>query len=275
MPNRFWFLSFLWLFCGLTSTEVRAWGFEVHELIARQAHALLTASTRQWVDELLSQEPGASLPSISTWADRHREFPTATWHYVNFPRGECQYERERDCPDGHCVIEAFPVQLKLLQSSKDPQERFRALKFVVHLLSDVHQPLHAAWGEDRGGNRFQLQAFGRGSNLHAFWDSTIARESEGGIEAIEKDVQAQVEMLNAKASKGGASRTSGVGIRQTPVAQWAMESCRIVAQEGFYPKARELDRVYVQQHRATVVMRLALASRRLADTLNGVAAERQ
>ncbi|NCV39758.1 MAG: endonuclease, partial [Betaproteobacteria bacterium] len=173
------------ILCAAMAREVKAWGFELHELIARQAQAMLSQQAKTMLESLLAQEEGASLPSISTWADKHREFPTATWHYVNFPKGQCQYEQARDCPEGHCVIEAFAQQLKLLQTSKDPTEQLRALKFVVHLISDVHQPLHAAWGEDRGGNRFQLQAFGRGSNLHAFWDSTLARQAEGGLEALE------------------------------------------------------------------------------------------
>lgn len=267
-----WLLSFIGLLWGCIPFQALAWGFEVHELIARQAQAQLVPEARQRVADWLALEPGASLASISTWADKHREFPTSTWHYVNFPKGECQYKQARDCPDGHCVIEAFPVQLRILQSSKDPQERLRALKFVVHLLSDVHQPLHAAWGEDRGGNRFQLQAFGRGSNLHAFWDSTLARESEGGLEAIEKDVKAQVLLLAASSSGGRGSSAPGRSANQ--IEQWAMESCRIVAEDGFYPKTRELDQDYVQRYRSTLVRRIALASRRLADTLNTVAGER-
>ena len=120
--------------------------------------------------------------------------------------------------------------------------------------------LHAAWGEDRGGNRFQLQAFGRGSNLHAFWDSILIRQAAGGIQAVERDVQQQ---LNKHA-----------GEKPGEVEQWALESCRIVLQEGFYPSGRDVDQAYVQQHRATVVTRLALASRRLADTINQLAALR-
>jgi hypothetical protein len=253
-------LNFLRLIALVFAIDARAWGFEGHELIARQAQILLTDQARSMVKRLLAQEEGASLPSISTWADKHREFPSSTWHYVNFPRGECRYSQVRDCPEGHCVIEAFAAQLAIFERSNDPQEQLRAFKFVVHLLSDVHQPLHAAWGEDRGGSSFQLQAFGRGSNLHAFWDTTLIRQAEGGIEAIERDVQSEIAKLTAD--------------RPGRVEAWALESCQIVLQEGFYPVGRAVDQAYVQQHRATVVRRLALASRRLADTINRMAATR-
>lgn len=255
------------ILCAAMAREVKAWGFELHELIARQAQAMLSQQAKTMLESLLAQEEGASLPTISTWADKHREFPTATWHYVNFPKGQCQYEQARDCPEGHCVIEAFAQQLKLLQTSKDPAEQLRALKFVVHLTSDVHQPLHAAWGEDRGGNRFQLQAFGRGSNLHAFWDSTLARQAEGGLEGLESDVKLQMARLDTL-------RPERMGEGRNPMEPWALESCRIVAEDGFYPSSREVDQAYVQKHRPTLVRRLAQASRRLAETLNRVAAAR-
>ncbi|MFN5266615.1 MAG: S1/P1 nuclease [Burkholderiales bacterium] len=257
--HTLWF-AFMVVFVGVFSVEAKAWGFEAHELIARQAQSLLSDQARKMLSSLLAQEEAASLESISTWADKHREFPSSTWHYVNFPKGECKYVQARDCPDGNCVIEALPLQLKLFKTSNDPKEQLKAFKFIVHLLSDVHQPLHAAWGEDRGGNRFQLQAFGRGSNLHAFWDSILIRQAAGGIEAVERDVQQQ---LNKHA-----------GEKPGEVEQWALESCRIVLQEGFYPSGRDVDQAYVQQHRATVVKRLALASRRLADTINQLAASR-
>ena len=57
--------------------------------------------------------------------------------------------------------------MDILASNAPEEKRLTALKYVVHLVADVHQPLHAGYGEDRGGNTYQLQAFMRGSNLHA------------------------------------------------------------------------------------------------------------
>jgi hypothetical protein len=152
-----------------------AWGTEGHRIVAAIAENLLEASAKARVDALLATEPGATLSSISTWADETRDRSTAAWHYVNMPRGSvCIYDRTRDCPDGRCVVEALNTQISRLNATSQA-EQLEALKYVVHLVADVHQPLHAGFADDRGGNTYQLQAFGRGTNLHAVWDSQMLR----------------------------------------------------------------------------------------------------
>ena len=116
----------------------------------------------------------ASLASISTCADDNRTPVTAPWHYVNLPRdGTCRYEAERDCVSESCVVAAIERQAAVLASSASDEARLSALKYVVHFVADVHQPLHAGFADDRGGNTYQLQAFGRGTNLHAVWDTAL------------------------------------------------------------------------------------------------------
>lgn len=148
----------------LAAGNAWSWGSDGHQLVARIAQSQLTSKAQQGVQALLDQEPGSTLTSISTWADEVRNPATAPWHYLNFPKGDCNYLAERDCPNGNCVVEAINRQVEVLKTESDPQKRLLALKYVVHLVGDVHQPLHAGWGEDRGGNSYQLQAFMRGSN---------------------------------------------------------------------------------------------------------------
>ena len=138
-----------------------AWGPQGHEVIAALAQARLTTVAKAQVDKLLALEPGATLASISKWADKQRSPATAGWHFVNFPKGNCSYAPQRDCPDGNCVVGAIMQQLEILGSAAPPEERLTALKYVVHLVADVHQPLHAGYAEDRGGNTYQLEAFMR------------------------------------------------------------------------------------------------------------------
>jgi len=152
-----------------------AWGSEGHQVIALIAQSQLTPKARGEVDRLLKLEPGATLDSVSTWADEHRNPSTAPWHYVNFPRETCVYEQARDCPDGKCVVGAIERQSKILAFATTDEERLAALKFLVHFVGDVHQPLHAGYLDDKGGNTYQLQAFMRGTNLHALWDTVIIR----------------------------------------------------------------------------------------------------
>ncbi|MDT8992642.1 S1/P1 nuclease [Curvibacter sp. APW13] len=238
----------------IPSVHAHAWGVEGHQIIAAIAQSQLQPAAAKEVQRLLALEPGATLVSISTWADEHRNPATAPWHYVNFPKGNCQYVPERDCPDGKCVVEAIRKQSDILQFEANDEKRLTALKYLVHLVGDIHQPLHAGWGEDRGGNSYQLQAFMRGSNLHAWWDTGMIKyleEQEGPLLPV---LQAHKPMAMLKDWKPEAV---------------AEESCRIVDQEGFYP-GRLVDVGYIERYRDTLGQRLHTAGMRLAGLLNKV-----
>jgi nuclease S1 len=239
--------------CSLPSIS-HGFGETGHQVVALIASAQLTPTARVKVDALLALEPGATLASISTWADEHRSPPTAPWHYVNFPRNQsCTYEADRDCPGGNCVVGALERQVAILRSDASAELRLRALKYLVHFVADVHQPLHAGFGDDRGGNSYQLQAFGRGTNLHALWDS-------GLIGAIQIEPAVLAKELAAQTGAMAATTTFGA---------WAEESCRIVSEAGFYP-ARTLPASYVEKYALVLKERLRLAGHRLAAILNGL-----
>lgn len=229
-----------------------AWGTDGHKIVAMLAEGQLAPTARQELNRLLAIEPGATLRSISTWADEHRNPATAAWHYVNFPRGDCSYKPERDCPDGKCVVGAIGRQIEVLQTSGDDEKRLTALKYVVHFIGDIHQPLHAGFGDDRGGNSYQLQAFMRGSNLHAVWDT-------GLIKALQQDNEAIVKSLLVRplpASRGAFS-----------AAKAAEDSCRIVSRSTFYPD-RLVTPAYIEEYTPIMAFQLALAGSRLAQALN-------
>lgn len=233
-----------------------AWGGKTHELIAALAQERLTPKAQQRVDELLAQEPGETLVSISTWADRVRSPTTGAWHYLNFPRdADCRYDAARDCPGGNCAVAALERQVERLKSDPDPKERLTGLKWVVHLVGDLHQPLHAGFGDDRGANLFQLQAFGRGTNLHALWDSGIPANWPTGPDGLA--AEARVGMAKVKGTKFDPS-------------SWAEQSCRVVATEGFYPSVRLIEEDYLSTWRPVVTQRVSEAAVRLADLLNGL-----
>jgi hypothetical protein len=121
---------------------------------------------------------------------------------------------------------------------------------VVHFVGDIHQPLHAGYSDDKGGNSFQVQAFERGTNLHALWDSGLIRNWHGGLQAL------QVEVMAKAADAGGNAQS------------WAEESCRIVDTPGFYPPTRKIEAEYAQQWNEVVRSQLSMAGRRLAAVLN-------
>lgn len=164
------------------------------------------------------------------------------------------YQRERDCPDGQCAVEAVEKQTEVLASKASDDKRLLALKYLVHFVGDVHQPLHAGYGDDRGGNSYQIQAFGNGSNLHAFWDS-------GLIKSLQEDTDTLSQRLQSKTRKGTMSPWSAV--------QAAQESCKIVASDGFYP-GRFVGQDYAQAFTPVMESQLVTAGARLAELLNRV-----
>lgn len=247
------FTRFLAVCITVSPALALAWGADGHRLVAELAEAQLSAAAKAEAGRLLSQEPGATLASVSTWADEVRRPATAPWHYVNLPESECTYRRERDCPDGRCVVEAIAAQLAILKSSAADAERLVALKWVIHLVGDIHQPLHVGLASDKGGNLFQVRTSGRGSNLHAVWDGELIRRRAGGLSRLLQD----------------AAAVSPNGVRTTDPSQWANESCTVRSAAGFYPDGRVAGPAYAEQWDGALVAQLALAGRRLAEVLNG------
>ncbi len=221
-----------------------AWGLEGHRIIVEIAEQHLTVQAKHEVEALMKLEDVRNLLAVATWADETKTESTAAWHYVYLPRpAGCKYNKERDCRDGNCIVEVLKHQLEVYKTSPSPRLRLKALRYLVHLVGDIHQPLHAGFGDDQGGNRYQLNVGGRNSNLHRVWD---------------------VELVNSSNSK---NKTATADTRFRPEA-WAEESCRIVAGHRFYP-AHELTDSYVKLYRPIAEERLTVAGLRLAALLNG------
>ena len=149
-----------------------AWGLQGHRLVAMVAEGRLTPIAKQNVAWLLD---GRSLADVSIWADDYvsGNAQTALWHYVNIPSDAAAYDRDRDCPRQpgvaagarndrwrDCIVDRIPYhQERLANLSLDRADRAIALKFLVHFVGDLHQPLHAI-GVERGGNGILVTVFG-------------------------------------------------------------------------------------------------------------------
>jgi hypothetical protein len=248
-----WLVGTAALGLSLGPASASALGSEGHRIVAAVAEARLSPAARKGVAELLVLEPGATLESISTWADEVKSPSTARWHYVNIARDAvCSYDASRDCPKGQCVVAAIRQEAAVLSSRGPAAERLKTLKYVVHLAADVHQPLHAGYADDKGGNLYQVQAFGRGTNLHAVWDSVLIEAWPGGVAAL----------------RSSALKVSTTVSLASEPERWAEESCRLVGAEGFYPSAHKIDAVYSARAWPVVQVRLVLAGWRLAALLN-------
>jgi hypothetical protein len=148
------------------------WGPEGHDLVARIAQAQLSAKVRAKVDAILG--PGATIVSISSWADsiRRERAETAPWHFIDIPIDQPHLDMARDCPKGGCVIQAIATfRAALKDAATPPSQRKEALMFLVHFIGDMHQPLHCSDNKDKGGNEVHVILDGRQTNLHSAWDS--------------------------------------------------------------------------------------------------------
>ena len=269
-PIHFLLASVLTAALLLAPAPARAWGRDAHRVVADLAQARLDPTARAEVARLLALEPASSLADVSTWADEKRRDNVADeagspadrrTHYVNF-HGGCNYVPARDCPDGRCVIAAINRQFLALSDAQRPDaERLVALKMLVHLVADVHQPLHASSVDDKGGNDFQVSYAGKGRNLHSTWDTLLL---DHAMATDRRDEPAFVAGLQSRpALPADPTKRS-----DRPAVEWALEGCRLVRDGGLYPPGHVIGDDYLDAHRAQMELRLRRAGARLADMLN-------
>lgn len=234
---------------------VFAWGPQGHESIAGLADSLLSPKAKQETTRLLYLEPGQTLTSIATWADENRTKDNARWHFINFPRDTCTYEPDRDCRDGQCAIEALRKQISILSNkAASDKDRLTALKFVVHLMGDIHQPLHAGLSDDKGGNQYQVQFGEKSTNLHALWDT---------------DLIDNLQLTNANLIYEIKTLATPDLHMDSDAMKVAQESCAIAHSNNFYP-TRIIGKNYVTESTIVLKARLSMAGHRLAALLNKV-----
>jgi hypothetical protein len=156
------FLASLVLAIGVLASPAYSWGSKGHEIVAAIAETHLTDSARKRIKELLPR--GTTLADASTWPDKAgRQIPDMDpYHFINFPKDANAYDQQRDCKLRNCIIEAIAWYVRVLNSPDAPRNEKRvALRFIAHLVGDIHQPLHAGFAEDRGGNSVEVRFNGR------------------------------------------------------------------------------------------------------------------
>ena len=270
MPRRFRRSFPLWVLAAAAfapAREARAWGPHAHRIAARVTESRLTPEARAAVRELLHE--GDSLLTVCTWADEdgHDAVPgSGPWHFVNVPITAERYD-PRDCRGGNCVVAKIGEFRKVLADRRRPKaERARALLFFVHLVQDVHQPLHVGDNRDRGGNQTQVTYQRETTNLHRVWDSVIVNE-------VDRDERAWVGKVAPLLTPENVAEWSKGGVED-----WADESLQAAKKAYRSPvdsnhriaSGDRLGRDYVDFAVPEVRLRLAQAGVRLANELNAV-----
>lgn len=237
------------------------WGRDGHAITGEIAQRELTPEAQHAVETLLDGRP---LAEIAAWADQVRRQPEYRWtaplHYVNIEPGAPRYDHERDCPDHGCAVSAIIKYRDLLADGEgDERERREALKFLVHFIGDLHQPLHAGLERDRGGNDIPVTIRGRQTNLHAAWDSGIMRVNHRPWPLIAEELHDRI-----TDEQRSAWNDPDPGV-------WANESYHDAIAIAYpIPEDGELDDTYISRAMPTIERRLAMAGIRIAHTLNAV-----
>jgi len=247
---------------ALLPFSLRAWGVMGHRAVAKIAQDHLKKKTKRRMAQLLGTE---TIPLVSTWADEARYSPeykeTAPWHFANLPDG-LGYEQFSTQLKALTVPNAYQALQQNIQILKDPakskDEKVIALKFVIHIVGDVHQPMHVSRAEDQGGNKIQAKYQGKDTNLHSLWDSGL----------VEYQGLTYNEMAQAY------DHASSTQVRQWQAAdpvQWMFESYQISQQlYAEAAKGTNFDYHYTPEHLPTVQLRITQAGIRLASVLNSI-----
>jgi hypothetical protein len=262
-----------------------AWGDNGHITVAKIADLNLTSKAKSEVAKILG--PGVNIydRKIAMFADTYKftaagKF-TRNWHFVDIPVSATRYDASRDCDSNDCVVFRIEDLKKTLADEAQPTEkRLFALKMLVHLVGDVHQPLHAAERDNRdgdsdhGGNKVPVHFLDRREgrlNLHHVWDDEILDANMQGA-----DPEDYGATLNDKINDTNRTEWSGVKSAEA----WANEShleARDHAYRGVPPIEMidprdpfDLDQDYYDQASPVVDRQLSKAGIRLAQLLNDV-----
>ena len=242
----------------LAASPAYSWGDKGHEIVAYVAEARLSGRARKQIDDILAGK--SSLAEAATWPDRvgRTISDVIPLHFIGIAGGAKSYDRERDCPQRNCAVEAVSWYLKVLTSEDAPMNLRRiALRYIVHLVGDIHQPLHAGHKEDRGGNTIMVRFNGREENLHILWD-IVFLEAEGGSS------QDAARRLNE-----AITRKEILAWQKGTAADWAVES-HLIAESVAYrlPETGEISEDYTSKAISVIHQRLKQAGVRLACALN-------
>lgn len=174
------FLSIALLF---DFTSAFAWGPIGHDVVASIAEQNLTPKAKRKISKILD---GKSIVYYSSWMDNIQNSPaweggydkTKTWHYANVDKGHTYQTMEKNA-DGDVVVALEQLTKELTENYDALSDSVRAdyVKMIVHMVGDLHCPMHAGRLSDRGGNGVKVKWFGQNTNLHSVWDSKIVESA--------------------------------------------------------------------------------------------------
>lgn len=251
--------SLLFLFMVNISSANLIWSKTGHRVTGHIAQKHLSRKAEKAINNLLD---GHSLAFASTYADEikaDRSFSKySAWHYVNYPM-DMRYEDAAKSEYGDVVMGIETCKQVLLDNTSSREDKVFHLKMLIHLIGDMHQPMHAGKGEDRGGNDIQVQWFGEGTNLHRLWDSNMINSYGMTYYELGDELEQSVTKQQKKE------------IQEGTIYDWVDESHKAAAE--VYASAEVGDNLryqYGYQYNGLLFSQLRKGGFRLAKVLNAI-----
>jgi len=245
----------------LVACPAFGWWEQGHQIVAAIAAQRLNPKAKAAVAAILPE--GQTLESVAAWADEIRKDrkETGPWHYIDIPTGAERGDWSKYCPEQSCVATAIPKMEAILKDgSASREQREEALRFLVHFVGDMHQPLHAGERGDHGGNLVKLTFEGQPLNLHAAWDGKL-------MEAWFKQDPSALAKLREGAPEGERAALAAGSLDD-----WLWQSQEASRDAAYGPLDRchctVLDQAYLEQAIPVLRLQLLRAGERLGRVLN-------
>ncbi|WP_138431521.1 S1/P1 nuclease [Fodinibius saliphilus] len=251
------FFAILLLLPTTNDRGTAIWGANGHRIVGDIAADYLNPEAKEAVDRVLGP---TSMAIASTWMDRIKSDPaydhTHSWHWVTIPDGMTYAETEKN-PDGDLINTIRTIVRELKSGALNKQEEQENLKMLIHLIGDIHQPLHVGTGKDRGGNSTKVEWFYEESNLHRVWDSEMIKDRKLSYTEFSTAINHPTnEQLKDWQDSG--------------VLDWARESMKLREQVYDLPDDRQIGYEYSYRNYELLNKRLLKAGVRLAGVLNEI-----
>ncbi|MDE6508451.1 MAG: S1/P1 nuclease [Alistipes sp.] len=250
----------LLLACSLLAAQsVAAWGQKGHDVTAYIAECHLTPKAAKKIDKALG---GHSPVYYANWLDNASHTPeyayTKTWHYLNIDEGHTLETMPKN-PDGD-VLEAVTSLVDQLKGGNlAPEQETLALKMLIHLVGDMHCPMHTGRLSDRGGNQRPVTMFGKPTNLHSIFDTSVP---EAAHRWSYTEWQQQLDRL----SKDEVAR-----IQSGTPRDWLLETSEICKEiYDFTPEGTKVSYDYVAKYAPVIEQQFLRGGLRLARLLNEI-----
>jgi len=240
---------------AFTAFGLVSWGFKGHRAVATIAQKHLNANIAYVTSAYLK---GEQMEDVSTWADENRDPKTAPWHYINLPLGLSRdaFVKAVQESDNNVYTAILKTEATLKDANASAEAKNEAMKYLIHLVGDAHQPMHVSRKEDKGGNTIQLRFGDKGTNLHSLWDSKL----------IDKEGLSQDDIVKTYDTATPADIKKWQS--DSPI-EWLWESYQITTDLYANVKpGQNIDDVYYQKYIPVIRKRIDQAGIRLAGELN-------